>query len=66
MALTLEDVVVRRTALGATGYPGDAVVTACGRILQPELGWSDERLADEVAAVRSFYEPALPLAADSR
>ena len=66
MALTLEDVVIRRTALGATGYPGDAVVMACGRILQPELGWSDERLADEAAAVRSFYEPALPLGADSR
>ena len=58
MAVTLEDVIVRRTELGATGYPGDAVVTACGRIVQPELGWSDKRLADEVSAVRRFYEPA--------
>jgi glycerol-3-phosphate dehydrogenase len=66
MALTLEDVVVRRTALGATGFPGDALVTACGRILQSELGWSEERFADEVSAVRRFYEPVLSPTVESR
>jgi glycerol-3-phosphate dehydrogenase len=56
MALTLEDVVVRRTGLGAAGYPGDDVVRACGAVVQQELGWGPERLDEEVAAVRRFYE----------
>jgi glycerol-3-phosphate dehydrogenase len=62
MALTLEDVVVRRTGLGAVGYPGDVLVAACGAIAQQELGWSAERLEDEIAGVRRFYDiaPAPP------
>ena len=56
MALTLEDVVVRRTGLGAAGHPGDDVVRACATFMQQELGWSPERVEDEVAAVRRFYE----------
>lgn len=56
MALTLEDVVVRRTALGAAGHPGDAVVHGCVEVLRRELGWSTERAADEVASLRRFYE----------
>jgi glycerol-3-phosphate dehydrogenase len=67
MALTLEDVVVRRTAIGAVGHPGDAAVAACAAIVARELGWSAERLRDEIAAVGRFYElgrvtpPAAPL-----
>jgi len=56
MALTLEDVVVRRTGLGAAGYPGDAVVRACAVLLQQELGWDAERTEQEVAAVHRFYD----------
>jgi glycerol-3-phosphate dehydrogenase len=56
MALTLEDVVVRRTGLGAAGYPGDAVVRACAAIVQQELGWDSERVEQEVAGVQRFYD----------
>jgi glycerol-3-phosphate dehydrogenase len=56
MAVTLEDVVVRRTGLGAAGHPGDAVVAGCAAVMQEELGWSDQRVAEEVAQVRRFYE----------
>ena len=55
MAHTLVDVVVRRTGLGAAGYPGDEVArrvaVAMGRLLQ----WSDDKLASEVASLRRFY-----------
>ena len=56
MGLTLEDVVVRRTALGAAGHPGDAAVAACAALMQRELRWPAERVADEIAGVRRFFE----------
>jgi glycerol-3-phosphate dehydrogenase len=56
MAVTLEDVVVRRTGLGAAGYPGDELVQRCAILVQQELGWSDERVEDEIGAVRRFYD----------
>jgi glycerol-3-phosphate dehydrogenase len=60
MALTLEDVVVRRTGLGAAGHPGDEVVRRCAELMQAELGWSPERVEDEIAAVQRFYEIGEP------
>jgi glycerol-3-phosphate dehydrogenase len=57
MALTLEDVVIRRTSLGAAGHPGDEVVRVVARAMQRECGWSDERTAEEIAQLRLFYQP---------
>jgi len=56
MAQTLADVVVRRTGLGAAGYPGDVASNNVANRIQAELGWSDERTAQELAALRRFYE----------
>ena len=55
MALTLEDAVVRRTPLGALGYPGDAAVAAAASIVGQASGWSDEQRGAEVDALRRFY-----------
>ena len=55
MAQTLSDVVIRRTGLGAAGYPGDAVVDDVARRMQQLIGWSDERVSAERAALRDFY-----------
>jgi glycerol-3-phosphate dehydrogenase len=60
MALTLNDAVVRRTPLGALGYPGDAAAQRAAAILGAELGWSDEQRGREVATLRAFYR--VPLA----
>ncbi len=56
MAHTLIDVVVRRTGLGAAGYPGDAAATDAAKRMQTELGWSDERRAEELESLKGFYE----------
>lgn len=56
MAHTLADVVIRRTGIGAAGYPGDGAVAECAAAMQKLLGWSDEKTASEIAAVRKFYE----------
>jgi glycerol-3-phosphate dehydrogenase len=54
-APTLADVVIRRTPLGALGYPGDGALDRAAAIVGVELRWSEERKRDEVAAVRQFY-----------
>jgi glycerol-3-phosphate dehydrogenase len=63
MALTLTDAVVRRTALGAQGHPGDAAARACAELMAGELGWSSDRLHEEIASLQRFYLPVGPLAA---
>ena len=56
MAQTLIDVVVRRTGLGAAGYPGDAVAADIAARMQAELGWSEEQRTRELTSLKRFYE----------
>lgn len=56
MVVTLADAVIRRTPLGALGYPGDAAVARAAALVGAELGWAPERQAEEVAAVKQFYK----------
>ena len=55
MAMTLADAVIRRTPLGALGYPGDEAVARAASLVGPERGWSDGQRQREVEAVRAFY-----------
>jgi len=55
MAPTLADAVIRRTPLGALGYPGDAPLERAAAIVGGELGWSEERRRDEIVGVKAFY-----------
>jgi glycerol-3-phosphate dehydrogenase len=55
MAVTLADAVIRRTPLGAIGYPGDAALDRAAGIVGAELHWSDAHRRAEAAAVRGFY-----------
>ncbi|MCB0109669.1 MAG: hypothetical protein KDE53_27295, partial [Caldilineaceae bacterium] len=56
MALTLADVLLRRTELGAAGWPGAACVHHCATVMADELGWSPTRMQQEIAA----YKAGLP------
>jgi glycerol-3-phosphate dehydrogenase len=56
MALTLNDAVVRRTPLGALGYPGDKAAASAAAIVGAELGWTEEQKREETAALREFYK----------
>lgn len=55
MAMTLNDAVIRRTPLGALGYPGDRAATRAAAIVARESGWSDDRTGEEIAALKRFY-----------
>ncbi len=60
MALRLSDIVIRRTGLGAAGHPGAAIVGGIAAVAASELGWSPDRMREEISAVDEFYalEPA--------
>jgi len=57
MAVTLSDVLLRRTGLGSAGYPGDGIVDACAAVMAAECGWDSARVTQEKADVRAFYAP---------
>src|SRR5262245_29907816 len=56
LALTLQDAVVRRTPLGALGYPGDAAARRAADIVGTELGWDEARKREEIESLRAFYK----------
>lgn len=56
MAVTLEDVVLRRTDLGTAQYPGDAAIARCADLMASETGWGEERRREEIARLERFFE----------
>ncbi len=57
MALTLSDVVFRRTAMGAEARPSDAELAAAAAIMAAELGWDDPRRKHEIGSVLEAFAP---------
>jgi glycerol-3-phosphate dehydrogenase len=55
MVVTLEDAVVRRTPLGALGYPGDQAVDHAAIVVGEALGWDQATRRNEIEGVRRFY-----------
>ena len=55
MAVTLADAMIRRTPVGALGYPGDDAVSRGADLVGAEQGWSAERKRAEIAAMKAFY-----------
>ena len=55
MAVRLSDALLRRTEAGSGGHPGHDATRAAGCLMATELGWSDERLDQEIAEVDATY-----------
>jgi glycerol-3-phosphate dehydrogenase len=55
MAVTLADVIQRRTELGAAGLPSITLLQRCAEIMGTELGWSLERQGYEIDSVIQLY-----------
>jgi glycerol-3-phosphate dehydrogenase len=62
MAMRMTDVVLRRTGMGTNGHPGPRALDEMQDLLRRELGWSDERVADERAALERHFERYLATA----
>jgi glycerol-3-phosphate dehydrogenase len=55
MAQKLGDVVFRRTDLGTSGNPGEAVLRACASLMAAELKWDQRRTETELDEVRRVF-----------
>ena len=55
MALTLADVIGRRTELGAMGLPSMAALKKCASLMRREFQWSPEREQQEINSVIQGY-----------
>jgi len=55
MAMTLGDVVFRRTDIATGGHPGEDVLAKCARLLAAEHGWDDDRVLREINVLRSRF-----------
>jgi glycerol-3-phosphate dehydrogenase len=51
----LDDVLLRRTGVAASGHPGAALVEAVASLLQPSLGWSDSQRRQCVEAFHADF-----------
>ncbi len=56
MAMTLSDVVFRRTDLGTNGVINAEQIACCGKLAAQELGWDDKRLSEEIALVKEHID----------
>jgi glycerol-3-phosphate dehydrogenase len=48
MALTLKDIVLRRTGIATIGHPGEDILRRLARTVADDLGWDEERVQQEV------------------
>jgi glycerol-3-phosphate dehydrogenase len=55
MAVTVQDVVLRRTDLGTAADPGRDCIEQCARLIAGELDWDEQRVRDEIASAEAFF-----------
>lgn len=56
MALTLKDILFRRTGIGTLGHPGKDVLKKVADTAAKILGWDSARKKDEIAAVEKIFQ----------
>jgi glycerol-3-phosphate dehydrogenase len=55
MAVTLSDVIMRRTGLGTLGHPGEEAIQSCRAIMAEELNWTAVSAEKETSEVRALF-----------
>jgi glycerol-3-phosphate dehydrogenase len=56
MAVTLKDILFRRTGIGTLGNPGEKVVAKIAEIAARELNWSAERIESEILEAEKTFK----------
>jgi glycerol-3-phosphate dehydrogenase len=54
-AITLADVVIRRTEAGSAGHPGSDALERAAAIMAEQMGWDENRMWQEISEVEAFY-----------
>ena len=55
MAMTLEDLLLRRLESGVLGCPDRGSLENCAKIMGADLEWDEPRMAEEIQKVERFY-----------
>ncbi len=55
MALSVEDVLLRRTGLGTLGWPGDVAAECVARVMAQELDWDEDEQRQQIEGARRRY-----------
>lgn len=55
MAMTLEDVIMRRTGIGQLGPPAPRVLNEVSKLMASELDWNETRRLGEIASAQRAY-----------
>jgi len=58
LALTLSDILLRRTGLGTLGHPGAATIARLAELAAEHLGWDEQRREKEIREVEAVYRLA--------
>jgi glycerol-3-phosphate dehydrogenase len=61
MAVTLSDIVLRRTDLATGKYPGDEALRVCAETAAEYLNWDDNRINEEVSEVKQYFSTRTPV-----
>ncbi len=56
MALTLADVVMRRTCIGQLGAPSRDTLEVVSLLMKTELAWSEDRRQREIASLAPWFQ----------
>ena len=54
MALTLSDIILRRTGIGLLGHPGDDIIQKIADLAAKELNWDDNRKRKEIETINEL------------
>lgn len=57
MALTLSDVILRRSNIGAAEEPEETVLAAIADVMARELGWSEDDKDEQISKLKQFFAP---------
>ena len=60
MALSLDDLLMRRLDIGCTGHPGAEVLRRCAAIAAPEWGWAPEESHRAIETINEWYRGRTP------
>ena len=61
MALTVEDVLFRRTGLGTLGMPGEATIERVADVMAHELAWDGAERTAQIARAKAAFLPWVEL-----
>ena len=56
MALTLADILLRRTGIALLGHPGKVIIEKVAKLAAKELGWNDQKRKEEISKMEEILK----------